>query len=165
MNRWRRLIIAASLTVAIGSMPATAVAATDVTYGLAGSEISATSSTGVFIGAAAASDDIGVWRVTVVHGALPTTVGSSAAVVGGSFALNGHLRDLAGAVTGGSITLLTTSSCGKQTYSVGGSVAVSQGGSGTAAFAAVLTHYRIRVWGRCITYGATVKGAVRFRLA
>jgi len=33
-----------------------------------------------------------------------------------------------------------------------------------AAFSTVLTHYRIWLWGRCITYAATVKGAVAFHL-
>ncbi|HYM52853.1 MAG TPA: hypothetical protein VEW45_05125 [Candidatus Dormibacteraeota bacterium] len=164
MNRLRRLTIAATLSLTLVSVPATSLAATDVTYGLGGSEISATSSTGIFVGVAGASDDAGFWQATVVHGPLPTAVGSSAAVVGGNFALNGWRRDLGGAVTGGSIKLLTTSSCGKQTYDVVGSVAVNQGATGTASFGTVLTHYRLKVWGRCITYGATVKGSVSFHL-
>lgn len=164
MNRFHRLAIAASLSLSLVSVPAMSLAATDVTYDLAGSEVWASSTTGVFVGAAARSDDVGFWQATVVHEPLPETIGPSAKVVGGTFSLNGWRRDLAGAVTGGSITLLTTSTCGIQTYNVLGDVAVTQGGTGTANFATVLTHYRIKVWGRCITYGATVKGTVTFHL-
>jgi hypothetical protein len=165
MHRLRRLTIAASLSLALVSVPATSFAATNVSYGLTGSEVWATSSTGVFVGAAATNDDAGFWQATVVHGPLPTTVGSSAAVLSGSFGLNGWRRDLGGAVTGGSIKLLTTSTCGNQTYNVVGNVAVTQGGTGSASFSTVLTHYRFQVWGRCITYGATVSGGVSFHLA
>jgi hypothetical protein len=164
MQRLRSLAFAAGLALTLVNMPATALAASDVTFRLAGNEVFATSSKGIFVGVAAASDDVGVWQATVLHGALPTSVGSTAAVVGGSFALNGRVRDLAGAVNGGSIRLLTTSACGNQTYRVIGSVAVTQGATGTASFNTVLTHYRIPLWGRCITYGASVTGGVSFHL-
>lgn len=161
MNRFSRLTIAVSLSLALVGVPAMTLAATDVTYALKGVEYAATPSVGSFAGVTVAADDYGAWQATIVHESLDS---SPTAITGGSFALDGHVRDLAGTITGGSITLLTTSSCGKQTYSISGSFAVSAGGSGTAAFTAVLTHYRVRIWGHCVTYAATVNGSVTFHL-
>lgn len=164
MNRFRRLTIAASLSLALVSVPAMALAA-DAAYAVSGVEYAATTTVGSFAGFAVAADDYGAWKATVVHGPIPTSVGASSPVNGGSFALDGKVRDLVGTFNqGGSVTMLTTSSCGRQTYSVSGSLALTAGGSGTADFNAVLTHYRIWLWGRCITYGATVKGLVTFHL-
>jgi hypothetical protein len=153
----RRTAAALSLAAAIASVPVTTLAAT--TYSLSGVETYADASTGKFAGFAFASDDYGTWKATVVHGPLPTSVGDpAAAITGGTFALDGKVRDLAGTIdSGGAITLLTTSTCGKQTYSVTGTLL-----SGAAAFAATLTHYRTSIFGYCLTYAATVRGFVSF---
>jgi hypothetical protein len=152
----RRMAAALSLAAAIAAVPVTTLAAT--TYSLAGVETFANASTGRFVGLAIASDDYGTWKATVVHDALPTNVGQSAAISGGSFALDGKVRDLAGTIdSGGAITLLATSTCGKQTYGVTGTLS-----TGTAGFTATLTHYRTSIFGHCITYAATVKGFVSF---
>src|SRR5437879_1973580 len=160
MDRFRRLTIAASLSLALVGVPAMTLAATQVTYAVSGVEYAATTTVGSFAGVALATDDYGTWRATVVHDALPTLVGHSSWIDGGAFALDGKVRDLAGSFDyhGGTITLLTTSTCGKQTYGVYGSL-----NSATATFGAVLTHYRIWLWGHCITYAATVKGSVTFQ--
>ena len=81
------------------------------------------------------------------------------------FALDGHTRDLTGGMDGGTITLLTTSGCGRQTYSVTGHLTLAPGGTSDASFAMFLTHYRLSLFGRCITYGATVQGSVTFHIS
>ena len=166
MNRFRRLAIATSLTLTLVSVPAFTLGTTDLPYAISGVEYAATSAVGSFAGVTVAADDYGTWRATIAHDALPTTLFASSSVTpsGSSFALDGKVRDLAGGFASGSITLLTTSTCSKQTYAVTGSLNLTAGGSGTADFAATLTHYRIWLWGRCITYGATVKGLVTFHL-
>ncbi len=165
MHRMHRLAVAASLSLALIAIPAVALASTNVTYAVSGAEYAATSTVGSFAGVAVAVDDYGVWQATVVHGPLPTTVSGSAAITGGSFTLDGRVRDLTGSFAGGSVTLLTTSSCGKQTYWVAGQLNLTSGGSGTADFASLLTHYRFSLFGRCITYAATIKGSVTFHLS
>ena len=164
-RRLSRIALAVSLSLGMLSMPTMALAATNVTYALRGGEISATASRGVFVGVAVATDDYGTWQATIDHTLVPTSVGASAEVTGGSFAFDGRLRDLAGTfVTGGSITLRTDVPCGKQTYSVVGDLTLTGPTAGTANFEAVVTHHRICLWGRPITYAATVKGSVTFLL-
>jgi len=166
MHRMHRLAVAASLSLALIAIPAVAVANTDVTYAIRGAEYAATPTVGSFAGIAVAADDYGAWKATVVHDLLPTVVGSSAPINPcGSFTLDGRVRDLAGAFLGVSVTLLSDSSCGKQTYSVAGQLNLTAGGPGTADFGALLTHHRIFLFGRCITYAATVKGSVTFALS
>ena len=157
MNRFRRLSIAVSLSLALVSVPAMALGA-DATYAVAGVEYAATDTVGSFAGVAAAADDYGTWQATIVHTSLS---GGTAVITGGSFALDGRVRDLAGTFdTGGSIVQTGGfSGCGNQTYSVAGTLNL-----GSAAFSAVLTHFRIWLWGHCITYAATVKGFATFHL-
>jgi hypothetical protein len=165
MLRLRRLAAAASLSLAVIALPTVVLASTDVTYAVSGAEYAATTTVGSFAGVALASDDYGVWQAVVVHNPLPTTTGASTAITGGTFSLEGRVRDLAGGFTGGSVTLTSDSACARQTFSVDGQLTLTAGGTGTADFAAQLTHYRIYLFGRCITYGATVKGTVTFHLS
>jgi hypothetical protein len=165
MHRIRTAVLAVTTAIAIATIPATTLAAATITYAVRGFEYAATTTVGSFAGGAAAADDIGTWQATVVHGQLPTTSGGTAPVTGGSFGLNGQARDLAGAIDGGTITLLTTSPCGKETYTVTGHLALAPSGIGDATFAMLLTHYRFSFFGRCITYSASVQGTVSFRLS
>lgn len=169
MNRFRRLTIAVSLSLALVSVPAMTLAA-DATYAIRGVELpGATDDVGSFAGVAVAAGDYGIWRATIVHDAATITPNS------GFFALDGKVRDVQGVFTSGSITVLTDPECdtqtfSKQTYIVDGilagtySVNGTSAGTVTADFDAVLTHYRIWWSGRCITYAATVKGLVTFHL-
>jgi hypothetical protein len=165
VSRFRILLLAIITAVGITTVPAVALATTTVTYAVSGFEYAASPTVGSFAGGAVAPDDFGAWQARVVHGYLPTNPGGTAPVTGGSFALDGHARDLAGAIDGGTITLLTTSTCGKQTYSVTGHLVLAPSGTGDAAFAMLLSHYRLLFFGRCITYGATVHGSVTFHLS
>jgi hypothetical protein len=165
MHRLHRLALNASLILALTVLPVAAFASTNVVYGVSGAEYFATTTVGSFAGVAVASDDFGAWRASVVHTALPTSVGGSAAITSGSFTLDGRARDLTGRFVSGWVTLLTTSSCGQQTFWVAGPLSLTSGGGGTADFASLLTHYRFSLFGRCFTYGATVKGTVTFHLS
>ncbi len=162
MDRFRRLTVAASLSLALVSVPAMALGAT-ATYAVGGAEYAATATVGSFAGVAVAADDYGVWQATIVHGVLGS---SPVSITGGTFVLDGKFRDLAGAFTGGTLTQTSGfTGCGKQTYVIAGGTLTLESSAGTAGFAATLTHYRAWLWGRCITYGATVKGTVVFSLA
>jgi len=159
MNRFHRLAIAASLSLALVGVPAISLATTPVTvtYAISGFEYAATTNVGSFAGAAVAADDYGTWQATINHDPLDSIAPT---ITGGSFTLSGKVRHLAGTFdSGGPITLLTNISCGKQTYSVDGTLNV-----GRATFHAVLTHYRFCLWGHPITYAATVTGWVTFLL-
>ena len=165
VSRFRILLLAIITAVGITTVPAVALATSTVSYAVSGIEYAATPTVGWFAGGAVAPDDFGTWHAMVVHGPLPTNRGGTASVTGGSFALDGQTRDLAGAIDGGTITLLTTSSCRKQTYSVTGHLTLAPSGTGEAAFAMLLSHYRFRLFGRCITYAATIQGSVTFQLS
>lgn len=165
MTRFRQMSVAFGLSTLLAVIPSLVLATTPVAYGIVGAEYAATASTGRFAGVARAVDDRAAWWATVNHAALPTSVGGTGAITpGGGFALDGQVRDAAGAFTGGKITLLTTSDCGRQTYAVDGALAGTMTGTPSGAFIggflATLTHYRTRIFGRCITYAATVVGGV-----
>ena len=92
--------------------------------------------------------------------------GGTATITGGTFAYIGIVRHIAGTFTGGSLTQTSGSSgsspCTNQTYAVTGSLTLTAPGSGIGTFNAVLTHYRLRLFGQCIVYAATVKGGATF---
>jgi hypothetical protein len=142
---------------------ASAFGASSFTYALSGFEIAATSTVGTFVGTGTTVGDSGVWSASITHTVL---TGGTATISGGTFAYDGIARDIAGTFTGGSLTQTSGSSgpspCTNQTYAVTGSLALTAPGSGTATFNAVLTHYRLRVFGQCIVYAATVKGGATF---
>jgi len=164
VRRLQIFFLATFTALGITTAPGVAAAASTVTYAVSGFEYAATPTVGSFAGAAATPDDFGTWQATVVHGPLPVDQGGTASVTGGTFGLDGQARDLAGGIDGGTIMLLTTSTCGRQTYSVTGHLTLAPSGTGDATFAMLLTHYRLRLFGRCISYAATVQGSVTFNL-
>jgi hypothetical protein len=160
-------MIAAGLAAAALLVTGVAVAAISSTYTVSGIEVAATSTEGTFVGSGTGSDgDSLLWRAVVVHEPLSTTTPASI-TPGGSLAALSYgdgLRTLTGTFTGGTVTYDTALSspapCGNQVYDVEGSLNLASGASiGTGAFEVYLTHYRIRLFGRCITVGATVSGA------
>lgn len=152
------VLVAAALATQAGSV----AAATEVTYGLRGIEIAATSTRGTFSGVAWASDDVGTWRATVDHTVFDAS--RSASITGGAFTLDGARRDASGTFEPGGTVVLTSADpgCGREFFDVNGVLAVAGGGSGQ--FDATLTHYRASVFGRCITYWVTVRGSVTLSL-
>lgn len=170
MRRSLRLVVLA-LAAAL-AMPAGAAAEpVSTTFAVSGHEYAFTPTIGCFAGAAVGNaGDRAVWNTCVEHdplGSDPTYIN------GGRFAM--ATRSPAGSydfVTGtfvyhgGTIeTIDPGANCTNQRYLVTGalenvSTSMSSGGSGT--FAATLTHFRTRFFGRCFAYRATVVGTARF---
>lgn len=101
-----------------------------------------------------------VWNASVVHADLSgcTTTDQSCDITGGSFALSSLFGKIKGSFTGGSIRPeqdILPGSCQNEKYDVSGSVSTNRGG---ASFDVVLTHYQTMLFGRCVTYFATVSG-------
>jgi hypothetical protein len=151
-------VLVASLLVLV---PATAVAGTRTyRFTISGTEVSATSTTGRFVGAASGSA-LGTWYAEVVHDPL----GASANIrPGGSFGMALHQAApaylVSGQFSGGTITVNNPGAhCTNQVYTVNGylrNVPVA----GTGHVLATLTHHRKSVLGRCWLYAATVGGTV-----
>jgi hypothetical protein len=165
-----RMMLAAALAALVGALlPGAAGAAVSPTYAVAGTEVAATSTQGTFVGAArGSSGDFGVWQAVVVHDPLASTVGTPVAITGGTFTMQTVYSPgpdiVAGTFTGGSVTLVNAGgACGNQVYAVKGSlgnVTTTSSTGGTGSFTAVLTHYRIFLFGACRTYAASVVGTL-----
>ena len=155
-------VLVASLVVLV---PVTAGAATQTSrFSISGTEVSATSTTGRFVGAASGSA-LGTWYAEVVHVPLSGGVGVQVAIQsGGSFGMALAQAEptyvVSGQFSGGTITTISSgTNCKNQVYAVDGdfkNVSVT----GTGHFAATLTHHRRSVLGRCWLYAATVSGTV-----
>jgi hypothetical protein len=155
-------ILLASLLVLV---PATAVAATNTyRFSISGTEVSATSTTGRFVGAASGSA-LGTWYAEVNHVPLSGGVGARVAInPGGSFGMALDQADPAYVVSGqfsrGFITVMNAGDrCSNQIYVVDGDLR-NVSVTGVGHFAATLTHHRRSVLGRCWLYAATVSGTV-----
>ena len=135
-----------------------AAASTSATYEVRGVEVYATATRGVFTGATWAADDYGSWYAIVDHTAFDAA--RTATITGGTFALDGYRRDVSGTFNPGGTVLLRSADpgCGREVFDVDGTMTLAGGGSGVLD--AILVHYRTSVFGRCITYGATVSGTV-----
>lgn len=149
--------LAAALVVALTPVIA---ASTSAPYSISGIEYAASSTEGKFAGVAVAADDLGTWLTVVDHTAIS---GGTATITGGAFSYDGRVRDVQGSFTRGSLTQTGGfTGCVNQTFAVAGVLALVVPTGGTGAFNATLTHYQTRLFGRCITYAATVKGRVVF---
>jgi hypothetical protein len=162
------------LAIAALALPAGASAApASTTFGISGNEYAFTSTVGSFAGVGHGNlGDRAVWNTSVQHdplGSVPTYIN------GGSFQMatvspTGHVDSVRGTFVhhGGTITPLPSTGippCTNQRFLVMGALqdvatTTSSGGSGT--FSAVLTHYRISLFGRCVIYNARVVGTVSF---
>ena len=164
MGGIRASFVAALIAAAALAHPAAAA----TTYGdsLTGVEVAASSSEGTFVGTATGQLP-GAWQAVVDHGPLPTTVGGTAAITSGSFVvatvLAGHPAVVEGTLdqNGTGITMLSAGAgCRKQRFSIVDGLSGVGGGSGTGTVSAVLTHYRTRIFGHCVTYAASVSGGI-----
>jgi hypothetical protein len=151
-------VLVASLVVFV---PATAVAGTKTyTFNVSGTEVSATLTTGRFVGTASGSA-LGTWYAEVIHDPLG---GRANIRPGGSFGMALHQAEpaylVSGQFSGGTITVNDSGAhCTNQIYTVNGylrNVSVT----GTGHVVATLTHHRKSVLGRCWLYGATIGGTV-----
>jgi hypothetical protein len=162
----RRLAAVAILLVSLVVLvPATAGAETKTySFSISGTEVSATSTTGRFVGAASGSA-LGTWYAEVNHVPLSGGVGTSVAIQsGGSFGMALAQAEpayvVSGQFSGGTITTINSSTtCTNQVYAVDGDLK-NVSVTGTGQFAATLTHHRRSVLGRCWLYAATVSGTV-----
>jgi hypothetical protein len=162
----RRLAAAAVLLVSLVVLvPATAVAATKTyRFSISGTEVSATSTTGRFVGTAYGSA-LGTWYAEVLHDPLGGGVGAQVAIrSGGSFGMALAQAEpayvVSGQFSGGTITVKDSGArCTNQVYAVDGDLK-NVSVTGTGHFAATLTHHRRSVLGRCWLYAATVDGTV-----
>jgi len=162
----RRLAAAAVLLVSLVVLvPATAVAATKTyRFSISGTEVSATSTTGRFVGAASGSA-LGTWYAEVLHDPLGGGVGAHVSIrSGGSFGMALAQAEpayvVSGQFSGGTITVKDSGArCTNQVYAVDGDLK-NVSVTGTGHFAATLTHHRRSVLGRCWLYAATVGGTV-----
>ena len=155
-------VLVASLVVLV---PARAVAETKTyRFNISGTEVSATSTTGRFVGTASGSA-LGTWYAEVVHAPLGGGVGAQVDIrSGGSFGMALDQAEpayvVSGQFSGGTITVLDSGArCTNQVYEVKG-VLRNVSVTGTGHFDAKLTHHRKSVLGRCWLYAATVGGAV-----
>jgi hypothetical protein len=161
----RRIAVAVLVASLVVLVPVTAGAATKTySFSISGTEVSATSTTGRFVGTASGSA-LGTWYAEVVHAPLSGGVGTSVAIQsGGSFGMALAQAEpayvVSGQFSGGTITTINSSTtCTNQVYAVDGDLK-NVSVTGTGHFAAKLTHHRRSVLGRCWLYAATVSGTV-----
>lgn len=161
----RRIAVAVLVASLLVLVPATAGAATKTyRFSISGTEVSATSTTGRFVGAASGSA-LGTWYAEVNHVPLGGGVGAQVAIQsGGSFGMALAPAEpayvVSGQFSGGTITVTNAGAhCTNQVYAVDGDLK-NVSVAGTGHFAATLTHHRRSVLGRCWLYAATVGGAV-----
>jgi hypothetical protein len=153
------IVAAAALVIS----PAAAVTAATSADSISGLEYAATSTQGRFVGIASGALP-GTWSVTVDH----TPLRTSAAITDGDFhlatRLDGTLTAVTGDFTGGTVRQLSGfAGCASQRYAVHGVLGDVGSGSvrrGTGTFAATLTHYRTKIFGRCVTYAASISGSL-----
>ena len=71
---------------------------------------------------------------------------------------------MTGTFTGGTVQVTNVGvNCSNQTFDVTGilgNVGRWYAGNGTGTFSVILTHYRHRLLGSCVTYGASVSGTL-----
>jgi hypothetical protein len=154
--------MAVAVSAALTVLTTPASAQSHVTYSLEGVEIAATSTQGTFVGIAVSPDDVATWEAVVLHEELDHT----AAITGGSFAIDGQVRNLQGSISEGGEIKRLSGSCRKETFDVTGHVVLYQDGVATDDFGdfdVTLTHYGLRVpGGGCVTVFATIEGQITF---
>lgn len=149
----RLLVLVAAAVVATAAAGA-AFARTAYDDRVVGVEVPPISpSLGTFVGLAA-GELPGRFRVQIAHE--PLAGGRPVAITGGTFSLRTWSRTLSGAVTGGSVSVVSPGArCADQVYAV--SAQLSSG-----SFSGRLTHHRRSLLGRCVVYAATISGSATF---
>jgi hypothetical protein len=171
MSRSLGTIFAVVVTAtALAALPAAAQAApASTTFRIQGAEVAFTSTRGTFVGRGAGNaGDRSAWKAVVDHTPLSSL---PASITGGRFTMTTLSPALTpdfvvGAFTGGTISVVNPGlGCTNQTYDVSGDVGgvtTSTTAGGTGSFDVLLTHYRVRLFGRCVSYAATVTGTASF---
>jgi hypothetical protein len=167
----RRWIILLAAALALLVAPATAAAAQTYSDTISGYEYAFTSTDGRFAGTASGALP-GSWNADVQHTALCLSCTPTPTITGGSFSLvttrNGFPALVSGDFVGGTVQVTNVgSNCSNQTFAVDGilgNVGWWSPGSGTGTFRATLTHFRHSILGKCVTYGASVRGTLTLTL-
>jgi hypothetical protein len=110
-----------------------------------------------------------LWKAVVRHTPLTRTTHSPALITGGGVTLQLWSREglsqKSRIVSGGTITYAVErssgSACGEQVFRVSATLATTNVDADRGLLEAYLTHHRRSVFGRCITYAATVRGSLR----
>ena len=164
----RRVVVAASLLLSLVVAPSVSatsdVAASDV-YAIGGYEVWPTPYVATFLGTTRdAAGSWGGWRASIEHSGV---ISPSGWISGGSAELIlADTSTIRATVAGGSVTLVAGSEteCAAMTHQVVGSlVDVIRGGRstvGTGTLTATLVHHRTWLFGRCLTYSASVDGTI-----
>jgi hypothetical protein len=158
---WMFPVVAAAAALLIS--PVSARATTTYPDSVSGYEYAATSTQGRFAGIASGALP-GGWSVTVDH----TPLGRSATITGGDFHLatrrHGRFTAVTGDLLGGTVRQLSGfTGCVNQRYAVRGvlgDVGFGTAGRGTGTVVATLTHYRLTIFGQCLTYSASISGSL-----
>lgn len=159
------LVVLAAATASIAPAATTAAAASHDT--VRGYEYFATSTEGRFAGTASGRLP-GTWNVDVQHTALCLSCPGTATITGGRFSLvtvANHLPDLfRGSFSGGTVQVMDPGAgCTNQKFAVDGILGNVHGwftGTGSGTFTATLTHFRHSIFGRCVTYAASIRGTL-----
>jgi hypothetical protein len=166
MRLLKAFIVVALATLALCA-PASTLAAQTYNDTISGYEYFATSTDGKFAGSAAGALP-GAWNADVQHTPLCVSCTPTATITGGSFSLATTLNTIPALVTGvfsgGTVQVIDLGAgCTNQSFAVNGilgNVGPWYSGSGSGTFTATLTHYRVPIFGRCITYAASVAGTI-----
>jgi hypothetical protein len=159
---WQRILTTVALAVGLlAAEPGLARAATSYTDSVSGAEVAATSTQGTFVGTAWGQLP-GYWKAVIQH----TPLSPDADVTGGYVYLASYIT-VTGDIDNGSVTLTYSSGCSNQYYEVHLELSNVHGGGktgGTGTFAGTLVHKRTLLFGRCVTYGASVSGTLTVNL-
>ena len=171
MRRSCRFLVAACSAAALAIVPAASAAPSSTSFTVSLGEYAFTSTVGCFAGNGHGNaGDSALVDTCIEHdplGSQPTYI------TGGWFAMT--TRSSSGAIDyasgsyvdhGGTVTTIDPGpNCTNQRYGISGAlehVATSNTSGGTGTFTGTLTHYRTRVFGRCVIYWARVRAGVTF---
>jgi len=171
MRRSYSFLVAALSAATLAIVPAASAAPGSTSFTVGLGEYAFTSTVGCFAGNGHGNaGDSAVVDTCIEHdplGSQPTYI------TGGWFAMatrspSGEIDYARGSYVyhGGTVTTINPGlNCTNQQYGISGAlehVATSDTSGGTGTFAGTLTHYRARVFGRCVTYWARVQAGVTF---
>ena len=171
MHKPWKLLLIVGVVVAAAVAPARAGASSTYSDTLSCYEYWASSTDGRFAGTASGSLP-GSWNADVQHTALCLSCSTTATITGGTFSLSTVIHYVPalviGRFSGGTVQVVNPgANCTNQTFAVNGilaNVGTWWSGSGSGTFAVTLIHYRHYIFGSCITYGASVRGALSVNL-
>jgi hypothetical protein len=171
MTRSYRFLVAAFSAAALALVPTASAAPGSTNFTVSLAEYAFTSTVGCFTGNGHGdAGDSALADTCIEHdplGSQPTYI------TGGWFAMttrssSGALDYVSGSYVyhGGTVTTINPGpDCTNQQYGINGAledVSTSDTSGGTGTFVGTLTHYRTRVFGRCVTYWARVRAGVTF---